>query len=470
VCLRALRTHPALGSVLLGAALVRLAALIAYRPALFYSDSWGYLKMARAPQLVAIAPTRPSGYPLALRLFSLDEHSLAALVVVQHVAGLAVGALVYVVTRRLGTERWLAVAGAAVVSLDASAIALEQHVLAEALYTLLLLASLSLVLGRLSARLAAASGLLLAGAAVMRPVALFAVPVWLLFVVLRRPGGRAVLTGACAVLGPLAAYAVLLGALTGTYGLTQADGWFLYARVGQIVDCRGVNVAPPARSLCVAGSPSQGPAYFLFDHASPARRAFGGISGNAHRQAHSNALLRRFVVDVIVAHPVAYARLASADLVRFFSPGASAGAQEDATVRLPRTVGLSPDDRRERRGLPMAWTPHAYAPARLLNSYGRLMHVPSLLMALMVALSLLALALARQRRLAIVLLSGSALAMLAGSAATAGYAARYEIPVIPLLLCGGLTSATVLLARARRARPGAVAARRSATARTDTGA
>jgi len=48
---------------------VRLAALIAYRPALFYSDSWGYLKMARGPRLVAIAPTRPSGYPLALRLF-----------------------------------------------------------------------------------------------------------------------------------------------------------------------------------------------------------------------------------------------------------------------------------------------------------------------------------------------------------------------------------------------------------------
>lgn len=449
---------------------MRLAALIAYRPALFYSDSWGYLKMARGPRLVAIAPTRPSGYPLALRLFSLDEHSLTILVVVQHLAGVAVGALVYGVSRRLGAERWLAATGAAVVSLDASAIALEQHVLAEALFTILLLASLSLILGRLGGRVAAASGLLLAAAALMRPVALFAVPVWLLFVVLRRPGGRVVLTGAGAVLVPLAVYAALLGTVTGTYGLTQADGWFLYARIGQIVDCRGATVAPQAHPLCVAGSPSQGPAYFLFDRASPARRAFGGISGNARRQAFSNALLRRFAVDIIAAHPGAYARLVAADLVRSFSPGASAGAREDATVRLPRTVHLSSDDRRERRGLPPGWTPHAHAPAALLSTYSRVVRVPRLLMALMVALSLVAMVLVRQRRLTILLLSGSAVAMLAGSAATAGYAARYEIPVVPLLVCGGVASTTMLLARGRSARRGVAAPRRGPTAGPDTGA
>jgi len=438
-----------------GATLVRLATLIAYRPALFYSDSWGYLKMARAPTLVAIAPTRPSGYPLALRLFSLNAHSLTSLVVVQHAAGLAVGALVYGLSRRLGATHWLSVAGAALVALDASAIALEQHVLAEALFTLLLLASLALVLGRLDARGAALGGLLLAAATLMRPVALFAVPVWLSFIVMRRPGRRVVSAGFGAVLAPLAVYVALLGAVTGTYGLTQADGWFLYARIGQIVDCRGAGVASQARPLCVAGTPAQGPAYFLFDRASPARRAFGGISANAQRQAYSNALLRRFALDIIFAHPMAYARLLGADLGRFFTPGASAGAREDATVGLPRTVGLTADDRRERRGLPVAWTPHAQAPASLLRAYDRVMHVPRPFLALMVALSVLALLLARRRRLAVLLLSGSAVAMLAGSAATAGFAARYEAPVIPLLICGGLTSLTVLLARARGARRGA---------------
>ncbi len=467
--MRTLRTHRALGTVLLGAALVRLATLIAYRPALFYSDSWGYLKMARAPRLVAIAPTRPSGYPLALRLFSLDEHSLTSLVVVQHLAGVACGALVYGVSRRLGATRRLSVAGAALVSLDASAIALEQHVLAEALFTILILASLALVLGHLSARAAAVAGLLLAAAALMRPAALFAVPVWLLFVVLRRPGRGVVSAGFGAVLVPLAVYAALLGAVTGTYGLTQADGWFLYARIGQIVDCRGVGVASQARPLCVAGKPSQGPAYFLFDRASPARRAFGGISATARRQAYSNALLRRFALDMIVAHPMTYARLLGGDLGRFFTPGAPAGAREDATVRLPRTVSLTPDDRRERRGLPLTGTPRAHAPAQLLSTYGRVMRVPRPFLALMVALSLVAVLLARRRRLAVFLLSGSALAMLAGSAATAGFAPRYETPVIPLLVCGGLTSATVLLARARSATP-ALRSPGPPVAGTDTGA
>ena len=58
------------------------------------------------------------------------------------------GVLVYALILRLRLPRWLATAGAAVVVLDAYAIALEQQILAEAFFTLALVASFYLVVGR----------------------------------------------------------------------------------------------------------------------------------------------------------------------------------------------------------------------------------------------------------------------------------------------------------------------------------
>ena len=73
--------------------------------------------------------------------------SLAAITVAQHLAGLVTGVLVYALILRLRLPRWLATAGAALVVLDAYAIALEQQVLAEAFFTLALVASFYLVVG-----------------------------------------------------------------------------------------------------------------------------------------------------------------------------------------------------------------------------------------------------------------------------------------------------------------------------------
>src|SRR5947209_15266498 len=97
-----LRRHWPFALVLAAGALLRIATEVAYHPALFYSDSWGYLSMAHGGSLVSFAPLRPSGYPLILKVL----HALPVITTVQHVAGLATALLVYVTCRMLGVRRW----------------------------------------------------------------------------------------------------------------------------------------------------------------------------------------------------------------------------------------------------------------------------------------------------------------------------------------------------------------------------
>ena len=89
-----LARHWAIALVLVLAATVRVVAAIAYRPAIFFGDSWAYLDLAYRGDPVGFAPDRPSGYPLLIDLLSVAGRSLAAITTAQHLAGLAVGVLV----------------------------------------------------------------------------------------------------------------------------------------------------------------------------------------------------------------------------------------------------------------------------------------------------------------------------------------------------------------------------------------
>ena len=446
----AAREHRPLVWLLSLGLVLRIATMVAYHPALFYSDSWGYLKMASGPFPVSIAPLRPSGYPLLIRLFSLDGHSLLTLIGVQHLAGLLSGGLLYAALLREGVGRWLASAASALLVLDLWSVALEQRVLAEAFFTLALTASLYLALRRRRVALElGASGLLLALAATMRPVALFAALVWLAHLLLRRPGARALLAGLGGLLVPLLIYAALHDASTGTFGLTQSNGWFLYARIGQIVDCRGVNVPLEERPLCVRARPGEGPTYFLFSRSSPAHRLFGAISADHTRQAHSDAILLHFALRMILARPLDYLRIVGADVARFLEPGTSAGAAEDGTVMLPRHVRLTRDDRLQRVGLPASYVPHADPPAAQLSWLAGWLHTSRLLIDVLLALSAFALLLRVRGSSAVLLAAGEGVALLVGSAASAGFAIRYLLPAVPLIVFAG----TLSLARISTRRP-----------------
>src|SRR3954447_15953459 len=467
--------------VLAAGALLRMGAEVAYRPALFYSDSWGYLSMAHGHSIVTFAPLRPSGYPLILKLL----HALPVITVAQHLAGLLTATLVYATCRHLNVRRWLATTGGALVALDAWAIALEQYILAEAFFSLALaLAMWASLAGALRPELVDAgaidtdvhqrtngtggwagtvhmrpkasatialsfAGLCLAAAVLMRPVGLFAVPAWIVFLLWVRPGGRAVATAILCLAVPLLIYSAAHQHSTGTFGLTQANGWFLYGRVGPIATCDGIDVERAARKLCKrpAGADDENQSFFMFNERSPAKKAFGGISGDSGKQARIDAILRHFARQVILERPGDYAKLVATDFFKYFRPGPHALHREDTTVEFPKSARIRFDDRKTRHRLYPALRTHASAPAGALRTYSKVVHTSRVLLALIVLAGLAAFVLTRNP--AIFLTLGIALGILLGAALAAGFALRYLVPVVAELSVLGTLSAESLVSAAR---------------------
>jgi hypothetical protein len=449
-----IRRHWPFALVLAAGALLRLACEIAYRPALFYSDSWGYLSMAHGGGIVSFAPLRPSGYPLILKVL----HWLPAITLAQHLAGLAVATLAYASCCALGVRRWVATLAGAFVALDAWAIALEQYVLAEAFFSLaLMLAVWASLAARRSSRETAIgfAGLCLASAALMRPVGLFAVPAWVAWMLWTRVGTRALIAGLACLIVPLLVYSIAHQSVTGTFGLTQANGWFLYGRVGTIATCDGIDVERAARKLCdrPPQAAHENQSWFMFNRRSPARHAFGGISADSDKQARSNRILGKFARQVIVERPGGYARLVAGDFFRYLRPGPRAAHREDQTVEFPRSARIRFDDPAIRRRLYPHLRTHASAPAGTLRSYGKVFHTSRVLVALALLAGLAALALGPSAlKPSIFLTLGVAVGLLIGASLGAGFALRYLVPAVPeLAVLGALAGESLRQAAGRRA-------------------
>jgi hypothetical protein len=444
--------------IVLGVAVVpRLLVAIAYRPALFFSDSWSYISLAYGGD--HFAPDRPSGYSFVLALIGLPGHSLAVITTLQHLAGLAVGVLVYALLTRAGTGRAIATGAAALVTLNAYAIVLEQTILAETFFTLALVTSFYLVTVERSSLALGAGGLLLACAVTMRTAGLFAVPVWLIYVFYR--ARLRALVALAAVVAPLLIYAAVHDATAGGFGLTKADGWFLYGRVGEIADCRIVHPPADTRDLCEprALSAGFGPVYYIWSPYSAANRRFK----ERFVTPGSSDVLKRYASAVIEARPFEYARLVVRDTFRYFEPGAPSEGLSDAAINLPekpRVVAPWFYTRTRDRLLP-GFRPEVHAPAALARAYAAVARVPRPLLGLMILLPLCLVPLAlrappgeRPPHLPEALaLSLAALAMLVGPAATSGFIVRYLVPTAPLIVCAGALSLHDALAWARARRP-----------------
>jgi hypothetical protein len=408
---------------------------------------------------VGILPSRPSGYALLLRVLTVPGHDVLAVTVLQHLAGLAGGGLVYGLLVAMGVRRLWAAAACAVVALDADAIALEQFIMADAVFTGLVLAAVALsVMRRRSPRALLVAGLLLAAACTVRTTGLFVIPVWLGYLVWTGRNRRRLLLAAVGLFVPLLGYAAWHASQTGgSFGLDQANGWFLYGRVAGFADCRGADVPPSTFALCAFPAewrPFFSPGLWVWGVDSPAVRLFGGTpdryadqSAGEAMTARNNRLLERFAVAIIGAHPGAYARAVVTDFLRFFDPRAGPFTDADGvTVTFPGAplttwVYRGPRDRYLR-----GYRPQVRWPASLLRAYQKVFHTPRLVLGLLVLAALTALLapfasggrLRPSHQPEILLLTGSGLAMLLGSAAFVGFVVRYLIPAVPLLMAGGV--------------------------------
>jgi hypothetical protein len=238
-----LRTHWLLAIFLVAGTVLRVLATIAYRPAIVYTDSQQYLN-----NMEKLSPDQlnPIGYDFVLRpMVALG--GLTSVVIVQHVVGLLLGIAIYALARRLTVYRWLAAVAAAPILLDAYQVQIEQNIMAETTFDVVLVAILWLLLGRGAPgwKRAAAVGVLIGAAFAVRAIGMVLIVAVVLYLIVvgnawRKRRLHIVRRTAAAIAGfavVFAAYATYYHAETGRWGFTGAENQVLYGRTAVVANC-----------------------------------------------------------------------------------------------------------------------------------------------------------------------------------------------------------------------------------------
>ena len=252
-------SHSLFGLLFVGGVVLRVITFRAYQPALLYVDSLTYLKTS-----ATLDPTgaRPIGYSAFLRPF-VALGDLRLIPIVQHLFGLGLGAGIYVLLVRAGARRWIAALAAAPVLLDGYQLQIEQNVLSETLFQVMLFVGLVLLVDGAGRRrtfgrrlaTAAAAGLVLGLMVPVRLIGQFLVlpaVVYLLAVGGRRLWQRAVAAALFAVVFavPVLGYMAYFESWSGKFSSTAIGGRMLYGRVAVLVDCDRIEIPADQRDLC----------------------------------------------------------------------------------------------------------------------------------------------------------------------------------------------------------------------------
>ena len=257
-------------AALFGAGLgLRVITQLAYRPALFYIDSYKYLTGSSGYD--------PEGYRFLLAPI-LWVGNLAWVPAVQHLLGLAMGLAIYAVLIRRGAPRWAAALAAVPILLDAYQLQMEQTIMPDVVFEALILGGLAILLWKprpsLTRILAGAFVLGLSadvrqvGELLIVPVAVFAAlaawrghtrgrehpsehghprgrehPGWR-----RRAGYLGLAVLCCAV--PMLTYMTISQAAGQGFRLANRGSDVLYGRAAVVADCATLQLPKYEDSLC----------------------------------------------------------------------------------------------------------------------------------------------------------------------------------------------------------------------------
>jgi hypothetical protein len=280
------------------------------------------------------------------------------------------------------------------------------------------------------------------------------------------PRRIAVFLAAAAV--PLLGYAALYDARLGVFGLSETSGWALYGRTAGFADCAGLKIPRVERPLCETRaqrhSHPDAPTWYIWDGSSPAARLFHGGHQTRQVQERANRVLGAFARRIIVHQPLEYLSTVGTDIVNYFDPGATPFNDAGSATSLPIRAAAEPvNDQVRRRVLPDT-RPTVESPAGVVRSYRAAVHLPRPLLALLVLISALAMGFRVRARREILLLTGSGMALMVGTAATASFGIRYLLPAVPLMAIGGFLAAWDLFSR-RRGQTGESGERRAPAVR-----
>jgi hypothetical protein len=291
---------------------LRVITQIAYRPALFYIDSYKYL--------TGSAGNDPEGYRFLMAPV-LWAGNLAVVPALQHLLGLAMGLAIYTVLVRRGAPRWAGALAAAPVLLDAYQLQMEQTIMADVPFEALIVAGLTILLWtpRPGPKRLMAGALVLGLAADVReigelliiPAAVFAVLVarggW-------RPRARYLVVGLVSCAIPMLVYMTVSAASDNGFTLAAHRGDVLYGRAADAANCSTLKLPADEQALCPT----------------PAQKAVGidGIINNTDSTYQlykpppgktSGQMAGNFVVRVAKQQPLAIPLSTLRDAARLFA-------------------------------------------------------------------------------------------------------------------------------------------------------
>ena len=244
--IRLLAWHWLLVLLLAAGLALRIAAQIAYQPALLYVDTLKYLYGASPG-------ADPLGYTLLLRAM-LIVGNLSLVALVQHLLGLAIAVALYALLLRRGTNRWLAAVAVAPVLLDAYQIQIEQTIMPDVWFEAMIVAGLAVLLWRpgVTTRLAAVAGVILGLSATVHQIGeVLIVPAAFYLAVAAGSVRRAAITVAALAVAfalPIALYCGVSYVRNGHFRL--AVGQTTVGRVVGAADCATLTLPPAVRPLC----------------------------------------------------------------------------------------------------------------------------------------------------------------------------------------------------------------------------
>ncbi|MEV5575750.1 hypothetical protein AB0L06_37420 [Spirillospora sp. NPDC052269] len=308
------RRNPLFTVILVIAAALRGIAMVGYRPAMFFNDSFDYLHVAMSPYPHQL---RPDGYSFFLWILK-PFHSFALVVGVQHLMGLGMGVMVYALLRhRFNLPDWGATLAAAPVLLDAYQIQLEQLVLSDVQFTFLTLAAVTLLLwkDRPSWRVGALIGLVIGISWLTRSVGLPVLVGVLGYMAVRWMNWRVLAATVVACALPVVAYMSWYKAEEGKFAITESNGFFLYARVYKFADCHKIKNLPVEEMILCTEKDTRLPNSQdgIWNEASPLNRYTG-----TRWDPEKNRLGNDYAKRAILAQPGDYAKTVAHDFFRVF--------------------------------------------------------------------------------------------------------------------------------------------------------
>src|SRR5262249_48133905 len=238
----------------------------------FGGDSASYLAtgLRLIPDL-----SRVGGYGFMLWVLR-PLHSFALVAGVQHLMGLAMGVLIYLLARRYGLPAWAATLATVPVLFDAYELQLEADALPDVAFTFLVVLALYLLLrspgdrrlgphrapgggGGGGPRETSGAAFLLGASALLWPVGLVLLGVLLVVLLaallIRRAGLVTVLAALLAGALPVAAYSAWFSIHRHQFSLTRSDGVYLWSRTMSFADCAVIKPPAAERPLCPPPGP-----------------------------------------------------------------------------------------------------------------------------------------------------------------------------------------------------------------------